>query len=99
MKVIALNMPVKVMTEIKPVSVIKVVDERQTGRTVTIAHLCDDVPGGTVWQSSKEINKEGSVVRRSVLNLVDYGTNDKSEPARLFPRLRGGKLFHRPNQQ
>lgn len=95
MKVIALDMPVNVMTEIKPTAVIRVVEERTSGRTVTITHSCDEIPGGTVWQSSTETNKEGVLVRRSILNLVDYGTNGVPETSRLLPRLRGGRLFRR----
>ncbi len=96
MKVIALDMPSKVMTEIKPTAIIRIVEERPTGKTVTIAYSCEDVPGGTVWQSSKEVNKDGLLVRRSLLDLVDYGTNGEPEAVRLFPRLRGGRVFRRP---
>jgi hypothetical protein len=53
------------------------------------------VPGGIVAHSSKELDADGHLIRRSTLEVVDYGL----EPdRRIFPRLHPFKRNGRRRQ-
>lgn len=83
--VVAIDMPFKVLARTRPTSMVKKVRENSKGRTTTVAVHDASVPGGIVWQTSKELNASGDVIRRSTLGLVDYGlTSDRKD----FPRKR-----------
>ena len=86
--VMALDMPCKVLAEIQTVAFVKTVWKHVKGTTTTWAATSEDVPGGVIWHASKELDKTGRLIRRSTLQLVDYGL----EPARpgLFSRPRRG---------
>jgi hypothetical protein len=71
--VIAFNLPYKVLTEIQTVAFVRTVHTSATGKTITVEVHSPEVPGGVVAHSSREMNGAGRVVRRSVLELVDYG--------------------------
>jgi hypothetical protein len=47
-----------------------------------------DVPGGVVSHSSKEVDKNGRLLRRSTLELVDYNIDPDRERSGLFGRKR-----------
>lgn len=71
--VLAVDMPHKVLTEIKPSSLVASVHRQSDGSsTVTIEVRCVDVPGTTVSHSSKELDAHGRTIRRSTLELIDY---------------------------
>ena len=86
--VMALDMPCKVLAEIQTVAYVKTVSKHVKGTTTTWAATSEDVPGGVIWYASKELDKTGRLIRRSTLELVDYGV----EPGRpgLFGRPRRG---------
>lgn len=88
--VIAVDMPYKVLAEVKTVAFIRTVQRHAKGTTVTIEVYCPDVPGGVVANTTKELNETGRIVRRSTLELLDYGIDDDKDEAgrRVF-------LFHR----
>jgi hypothetical protein len=56
----------------------------------TVEVFCIDVPGGVVAHTSRETDERGRLVRRSTLELLDFGTMEDRKPAN-----RGGILFHR----
>ncbi len=94
--VMAVNMPYKVLTEIKTASHVKTIHKREKGSTITLEVHCADVPGGVVSHSSKELDETGHLIRRSTLELIDYaGFDDAEDPEvgrrRLFNRLRSRK--------
>ncbi len=88
--VMALDMPCKVLAEIQTAAYVKTVWKHAKGTTTTWAVTSQHVPGGVIWHASKELDKTGRLIRRSTLELVDYGL----EPARpgLFGRPRRGIL-------
>jgi hypothetical protein len=94
-EVVALDMPYKVLQDVKSTSFVKTVHRQPVGNAVTIEVHCDDVPGGVVAHTSREDNDKGQTTRRSTLELVDYGQgNGENDPnalgrRRLFQRNRG----------
>lgn len=88
LEVVALDMPYKVMTEFKTSACVKTVQKNAQGTITTLANTCRDVPGGVVHQSSKETDKDGHLVRRSVLELVSYGFQAEEERPGIFGRKR-----------
>ncbi len=88
-EVIALDMPQRVLTEIKNVSCIKTVQKSSKGTVTTLAMSSPDVPGGVVSQTTKEMDPAGRLIRRSTLEVVSYGTRPEKERTGLFGRKRG----------
>jgi hypothetical protein len=83
---IALNVPLTVRGEQRNGIKMKTVQRSSSGVVTTLADVLLDVPGGIVSNSSKELDQSGRLIRRSTLQLIDYGT----EPDRtgLFGRKR-----------
>lgn len=77
---LAVNMPYRVLTEMKTASFNRTVVEHARGKSVTLEVQCMDVPGGVVSHTSKELDKKGTVVRRSTLELVDYAVETGESP-------------------
>jgi hypothetical protein len=71
--VTAISLPYKVLTEIQTVAFVKTVHTSSKGKTITVEVHCSRVPGGVVAHWSKQLDESGRVVRRSVLELLDYG--------------------------
>lgn len=88
--VVALNMPHKVLAEIQNTAHVVTVTKHPKGTTTTWAVTSTDVPGGVIWNASKELDKTGRLIRRSTLELVDYGSEPEPEPVGLFSRRRRG---------
>ncbi|MGE0755512.1 MAG: hypothetical protein AB7F89_19210 [Pirellulaceae bacterium] len=71
--VTAVEMPFRVLSETKLASHMKTIQRKADGAsTVTLEVYCDDVPGGLVESSTKEMNAEGRVITQSILELVEY---------------------------
>ena len=87
-EVVALNMPQRVMNEIKSVACIKTVQKTPKGSVTTLAMSSPDVPGGVVYQTTKETDKSGHLIRRSTLDLVNFGSRSETERIGLFGRKR-----------
>jgi len=88
MNVLALDMPQKVLAEIKSAACLKIVQRHATGTVVTLAMTCGEVPGGVVSHLSKETDKSGRLVCRSNLELLGYGLHPEEERSGLFGRKR-----------
>lgn len=96
-EVMALEMPFRVLDELCPVAMVRTVESRPDGvSAITYEAQCPDVPGGTVWQSSKVTDSAGKVVRRSVLELLDFHVDGEPEDDTLAGRRR---RFHRTRPQ
>ena len=95
-KVIAIDMPVKVQGETKNGAYVKTVHENANGVVTTLAEVVPEVPGGVVGSSSKEVDKTGRVVRRSTLELIDYNVDPDKDRSGMFGRKRSQR--HRAKQ-
>jgi hypothetical protein len=87
-EVVALDMPQRVLADIKNVACIKTVQKTPKGIVTTLAMSSPEVPGGVVSQTTKETDKAGRLVRRSTLELLNYGTRPETERLGLFGRKR-----------
>jgi len=88
MEVVALEMPQKVLSDIKNAACLKIVQRHAKGTVVTLAMTNSDVPGGVVSHLSKETDKNGRLVCRSNLELLGYGTQPEEERGTVFGRKR-----------
>lgn len=89
-EVVAIDMPLTILGEMKTVSHIKTINARPGGKTITLETHCLDVPGSVVSHTSKELDESDQVVRRSTLELIDYGEGDGRDDTKARRRL-----FHR----
>jgi hypothetical protein len=94
-EVVALDMPCKVLAETKNAVYVKTVVNHPKGTTTTWSASSPEVPGGVIWSSTKELDKSGRMIRRSTLELVDYGLELEPERDKLFERQRRGLLRRR----
>ncbi|MCX7426181.1 MAG: hypothetical protein NTW96_11255 [Planctomycetia bacterium] len=87
MVVDALQMPCNVDDSVRSAAHVRTVVQDARGTTTTLAYTSTDVPGRIICQQSKEQDKDGRLVRRSVLELTGFGLQpEPDERARLFPR-------------
>ena len=91
-EVVATDLPFETRSGVLLTSVIKTVRRHVQGTTITTALHCDQVPGGVVSYTSKELDASGRVIRRSTLELIDYGLspNRRRLLDRDRPRRRSG---------
>jgi hypothetical protein len=77
----AVNMARRILGERdpKPAYLVKVEQHNDRGTTTTWSWHVPDVPGEIVDQSSKKLDNEGRLVRRTTLELVGYGGGEVSE--------------------
>jgi hypothetical protein len=90
-EVVALDMPHRVLSEIKNTACIKTVQKTPKGVVTTLAMSTPDVPGGVVYQATKETDTTGRLVRRSTLELLNYGSRPETERIGLFGRKRAAR--------
>jgi len=79
---LAVEMPQKVLTELLSGAHMRTVRKQQNASTLTLEVVCLDVPGGLVSHTSKDLDASGKLVRRSTLELLDYGVAAPVEAAR-----------------
>ncbi len=87
-EVVALDMPQRVLSETKNVACIKTLQKTPKGSVTTLAMSSPDVPGGVVYQTTKETDATGRLIRRSTLELLSYGSRPEVERSGLFGRKR-----------
>jgi len=87
--VLAREMPHKVLAEMMSTAVVRTVHTSNKGTTVTLSVETEKMPGGVVSSSTKELDPQGRVIRRSTLELVEYGVESD------FRVMRRGVLFRR----
>jgi hypothetical protein len=71
-EVVARDMPQKVLNDIFQAAHVKTQTKHQQGTTISLSVLVESVPGAVVSQTSKKLDPQGRVVRRSTLELIDY---------------------------
>ena len=94
--VIALDMPVRVLARLRSGSYVRTVYKNGKTTVTTLSVVVPDVPGGVVSHSSKEVDKNGRLLRRSTLELVDYNADPDKDHSGLFGRKRPNR---RPKPQ
>lgn len=72
MTVTAFDLPFSIRGAIHATSALEMVQRHPKGSTLTRAYSSLEVPGGIVAYSSRERDAEGRLVRRSVLELLDF---------------------------
>ncbi len=87
-EVVARDMPYRVLAEIIPTTIVKTVHKHPKGVIITWSRTAADVPGGVVSQSTKEIDKQGRLIRRSTLELIEYSLEPEAGRTGLFGRKR-----------
>ena len=95
-EVTSLNMPVKVRDELKNGIFVKIALRNGTSTIATFADVLPEVPGGMVGNRSKELDKNGRLVRRSTLELVDYGDEAERDRSGMFHRIRPSRNRTKP---
>lgn len=89
--VLAIDMPYKVLADIHSTCVIRTVTKDSKSTSVTIEIQSDGIPGGVVSHTSKQVDENGKLSRRSTLELLDYHIpGNNSRAVRVLPRR-----FHR----
>jgi hypothetical protein len=88
LEVIALDMPYRVLRDVKSAAWERTIQRTARGTSVTLDVTCMDVPGGIVSRTSKELDEKGRLIRRSTLELVDYHAvaDDDDDGGRFLTR-------------
>ncbi len=89
--VMALNMPFGVMEQIVNSHLVRTVHKHPKGTITTWSFTSKEVPGGVVFQSSRETDKDRRLVGRSTLKVVGYGRDADSQRSGVFSRIRAGR--------
>mgnify|MGYP007059395758 CR=1 FL=1 len=88
-EVTALDMPHEIGGVVRPTSHVRTVHTTPTGKTITEEVRCENVPGGFISHTSKQLDAEGRQIGRSTLELVEYHVPQQTrpvEPRRTFGR-------------
>jgi hypothetical protein len=88
-EVYALDRPIRVFDGIQNGYSVKLVQKNDHGVTITWSDHVPDVPGEIVAQSSKKLDSQGRLVRRSTLELVAYGFDGEE----YYRELRGRRAY------
>jgi hypothetical protein len=94
-EVIALDMPYRVLHDIKSAAYERTIQQTPRGTNITLDVTCVDVPGGIVARTSKEMNSKGQLVRRSTLELVDYHVIDNDDDSVSMTRRQARRAARR----
>jgi hypothetical protein len=97
-EVVALDLPQRVRGELKQASYIKTTQKLPKTTKVTLEVHCDDVPGGVVAHWASETDSVGRVVRRSMLELINFEVArppGQLQPTLIRRPLRAGKASRR----
>ena len=81
--VTALDMPYRVLNDIKSTAHSKTVLRNGKSIVTTVSVMTMDVPGGAVMESSKEANMDGKLIRQTTVELADYGLEPPGESATI----------------
>jgi hypothetical protein len=74
MEVTSLEMRWPVLGELMNVFNVKTIRRSAKGTVTTLEMISPEVPGVVVSRSSREVDKSGRIVHRSVLELTEYST-------------------------
>lgn len=89
-EVIALDLPFRILSRMRRTAHFKAVQETPKGKTISLVVQSLEVPGGVVFQSTKELDVNDRPVRRSTMELVGFGGDvEQAEGAPLANGERG----------
>ena len=88
MEVVALDVPRRILSQIRNTAQVSTVQKTPKGTIVTLAVTSPDVPGGVVSHESKETDAKGRLIRRSTLEITSFGLQPEDERVGLFGRKR-----------
>jgi hypothetical protein len=92
-EVLAVDMPAKVLSEIKTAAHVKTIEAFGNGANkVTLEVHCAAVPGGVVSHTSKQVGPDQRITR-STLELVDYEAIMKAPVGKRPPATSRRRLF------
>ena len=91
-EVVAFNVPCRILARLWNTYHVKRVHTRPKGKATTVAVTSPRVPGGVIRQDSKEYDGDGRLVRRSSLELLDYGLEPEEEWTGLLRRKRSTRF-------
>jgi hypothetical protein len=102
-EVITLDLPYKILSRVRRTAHFKAVQETPKGKTISMVVQSLEVPGGVVFQSTKELDANDRPIRRSTMELVGYGgdidshdlSSDPSELASQSPKVGIIRLLNR----
>lgn len=77
-EVVAVDMPFRFRGRLMLTSHVRSVTTTPKGQTVRMTVVSDEVPGGAVSAWSTELDREGTVLRRSYTELIDYDPGTRS---------------------
>jgi hypothetical protein len=86
-EVVALALPQRIRGQLKQASYIKTTQKFPQASKVTLEVHCQEVPGGVAAHWASETDSSGRVVRRSTLELIDYGLSAPLPAAQPQPGL------------
>ena len=95
-EVVALNVPCRKIPGLSRATYVKAVHKHAGGTTERVSEVSTAVPGGIVSQTSKELDANDHLVRRTTLELVDWGLRPEKERGGLFRRRRANRLRKPP---
>lgn len=91
-ELVAGNLPLKVLKDVHSAQFVRTTHRHGEGSNLILEAQCDDIPGGVVSHSAEEQDDEARVVRRTTLELLEFGVGVE-RPEDASPRRRG--FFHR----
>jgi hypothetical protein len=95
-EVVALDLPQRIRNELRPASFVKTTQKLPQGTKVTLEVHSDEVPGGVAAHWSTETDAQGHIIRRSTLELIDFGLGAApSEGPVILPRRLQRKAIRR----
>jgi hypothetical protein len=84
-EVVSIDVPRLVAGENRQTWQVRTTHEHPAGRVETTEYLCAEVPGEMVYQESQEYDSAGKLLRRSTVELKEFG-QDNAGRRRLFGR-------------
>ena len=85
-EVVALGVPCRSIPGLSRATHVKAIHKHAGGTTERVCRVSTAVPGGIVDQTSKELDENGHLVRRTTLELVDWGLRPEAKRGGLFRR-------------
>ena len=90
-RVVKLGAETEVLDQTIPTTQVQTTQQNGSARMVTTAYHANTVPGEVVAYEAKELNPNGQIVRRSRMEVVDYGLKQNEGRRRARKTARKGK--------
>jgi hypothetical protein len=78
-EVVDLEKPIAVLGQVKNAAHVRVTHKNESGTTQTDSYTVAEVPGGEVSASSNKLDQDGTIVRRTTVELQGYGFESQSK--------------------